>query len=39
MKEQGIDPMDLIPYTGKKEPDSPKIPNFDDTLLKSDKSI
>jgi hypothetical protein len=29
MKEQGIDPMDLIPYTGRKEPDTEaKVPNF-----------
>jgi hypothetical protein len=40
LKEQGIDPMDLIPYTGRKEPDSEeKVPNFEDTLLKSDKNI
>ena len=29
MKEQGIDPMDLIPYTGRNEPDTEaKVPNF-----------
>ena len=34
MKEQGIDPMDLIPYTGSKEPDTEaKVQSFDETLI------
>ena len=39
MKEQGIDPMDLIRYTERKEPDTEaKVPNFEDTLImKEDK--
>ena len=43
MKEQGIGPIDLIPYTGSKEPDTEaKVPNFDETLIslmKEDKNI
>ena len=32
MKEQGIDPMDLVPLTSRKEPEV-ALPNFEDTLI------